>query len=139
MSNWPNYGNATANDVRVVLQVNDAPPLYQVATSIPPGTTSELIFPYLFTGTRDQNLSASEDEPAALNFENYRVTAAIDRESFSREELSADQLIDDSSAVFAARVLNGIPILLVDGGSIGPFRSEARRTTCKAWMCWERG
>lgn len=110
-----NYGNATANDVRVVLQVNDAPPLYQVATSIPPGTTSELIFPYLFTGTRDQNLSASEDEPAALNFENYRVTAAIDRESFSREELSADQLIDDSSAVFAARVLNGIPILLVDG------------------------
>ena len=110
-----NYGNATANDVRVVLQVNDAPPLYQVAPSIPPGQTSELIFPYLFTGTRDQNLSDSEEELASLNFENYRVTAAIDRESFSRDELSADQLIDDSTAVFAARVLNGIPILLVDG------------------------
>ncbi|MCH2183614.1 MAG: BatA domain-containing protein [Mariniblastus sp.] len=110
-----NFGNTTANDVRVVLQVDDAPPLYQVAPSLAPGQTGELIFPYLFSGTGDTGLTNSEEEAAPLKFENYRVTASIDRQSFSREELSADQLIEDSQAVFAARVLNGIPILLVDG------------------------
>ena len=110
-----NFGNVTASDVRVVLQVDDAPPLYQVAPSLAPGQTVELIFPYLFSGTGEKSLAVGQEDAAPLKFENYRVKAAIDRQSFSREELLADQLIEDSQAIFAARVLNGIPILLVDG------------------------
>ena len=110
-----NFGNVTANDVRVVLQVDDAPPLYQVGPSLAPGQTTELIFPYLFSGTDEKSLALGQEGAAPLKFENYRVKAAIDRQAFSREELLADQLIEDSQAVFAARVLNGIPILLVDG------------------------
>lgn len=110
-----NFGNVTASDVRVVLQVDDAPPLYQVAPSLAPGQTVELIFPYLFSGAGEKSLTVGQEDAAPLKFENYRVKAAIDRQSFSREELLADQLIEDSQAIFAARVLNGIPILLVDG------------------------
>ncbi len=110
-----NFGSTTASQVRVVLQVDDAPPLYQVAPSIAPGQTAELIFPYLFTATDDVDLGGVDEEPSSLNFNNHRVTATIDRQSFSREQLVADQLIEDSTAFLAARVLSGIPVLLVDG------------------------
>ena len=110
-----NYGSSTANDLRIVLQVDDATPQYQLAPSIPPGQTVELIFPYLFTSRSGDRSAEERDEAFGPNFRNYRVSASIDRQAFSREELAADQLIEDSSATFAARVLEGIPILLVDG------------------------
>ena len=115
-----NYGSSTANDIRVVLQVDDATPQYQVAPSIPPGQTAELIFPYLFTSRAGEDseggrIAGKGDASLGPSFRNYRVSASIDRQAFSREELAADQLMEDSSAAFAARVLEGIPILLVDG------------------------
>ena len=107
-----NFGNSTATDIRVVMQVDDAQPQYQVVASLAAGRTNEVIFPFLFAGGQVENPGSSESRP---QFRNYKISAEIDRQSFSDEKLQQDQLIDDSTANCAARILDGIPVLLIDG------------------------
>ena len=58
-------------------------------------------------------------------FVNYKVRAQIDRQSLGDEGLLADQLLEDSTALYAARVKDGISVLLVDGDpSASSERSE---------------
>ncbi len=118
-----NYGNQTASDIRVLLQVNDETPQYETIPSIAPGQTEQIAFRYMFN--RPPETPSFDEESELPRFENYRVRAEIDRQALGETGLSADQLIEDSSAVFAARVLNGVSVLLVDGDPLATSqRSE---------------
>lgn len=107
-----NFGKSTASEVRVVMQVDDAQPQYQVIASLPAGQAQEVVFPVLFAGGEYDNPGSTTEQP---KFRNYKISAEIDRQSFTAEQLEADQLIEDSSANCAARILEGVPVLLVDG------------------------
>ncbi len=110
-----NFGTTTASDVRVIMQIDDSPPQYQIIASLPANETQEVVFPFLFESQQVRAAGTTTDPQSTPKFRNYRVTAEIDRQSFSTEELKLDQLIEDSSAAYAARILDGIPVLLIDG------------------------
>ena len=111
-----NFGRETVNDVRILMQVDDQPPDYETVASITPGETEQVTLRYIFNRSIDPSASMSSDSDANLpQFRNFRITAEIDRQGMAEDELKNDQLRDDSKAFFAARVLNGIKVLLVDG------------------------
>ncbi len=121
-----NFGSQTVDQVRVLLQVDDGQPDYDVIASIAPGQTEELAFRYVFPAQSDEAgdlLDPGDD--VKPRFANYRVRAEIDRQSLGEEGLSADQLLEDSVGLYASRVIDGISILLVDGDpSAASERSE---------------
>jgi len=108
-----NFGNQTVSDVKVLLQVNDSQPEYQTVASLAPGKTKQLFFSTWFGKKQVDELSLTDDTQK-LTSQGFRVRAEIDRQSLGNE-LDQDQLIEDSSRFYAARVADGIPILLVDG------------------------
>lgn len=120
-----NYGAQTASEIRVSFQINDETPQYEVIPSIAPGQTEQVAFRYMFNQPEQRPLDFS-DESKRPQFANYRVKAEIDRQALGPDGLANDQLIDDSSAVYASRVLNGVPVLLVDGD---PFSVSERSET----------
>lgn len=125
-----NFGDVSVNGMRVLFHVNDAAPQYQVVPNLQPGQTREVVFPYLFTSDPSVSALSSEDS-GAPKFRNFKVTAEIDRQSMTQTELQADQLLADSSAVCAARIFDGIPVLLVDGDpSAAAERSETYYLNC---------
>ena len=108
-----NLGAATVSDVRVLLQINDETPQYEMVKSIAPGQKETVAFRYMFNLAGPVDLEVDDtNEP---HFSNYRVRAEIDRQAMDQKGLNADQLIEDSEAFFASRVLNGVSVLLVDG------------------------
>lgn len=121
-----NFGAQTVSDVRVSLQINEGQPDYEMIPSIAPDQIEEVAFRYVFPGqNEEEGLLAEEEEVTAL-FENYRVTAEINRQSLGESGLASDQLLPDSQAVFASRVIDGISVLLVDGD---PSASRERSET----------
>ena len=112
-----NFGTQTVNQVRVLLQVDEGQPEYEVIPSIAPGQTQELAFRYVFPAMNDTGVGAEllGDPDAKTRFSNYRVKAEIDRQSLGEQGLVSDQLLEDSSAFYASRVNEGISVLLVDG------------------------
>lgn len=120
-----NYGSQTAEQVRVLLQVDEGQPDYETIASIAPGQTEQLAFRYVFPpqqATTDLLNPESEVKP---RFANYRVKAEIDRGSLGEAGLAGDQLLDDSIGLYASRVIDGISVLLVDGDpSASSERSE---------------
>ena len=121
-----NYGTQTVNQVRVLLQVDDGQPDYEVISSIAPGQTEELAFRYVFPSQEAANNSLLNVSDAVQpRFVNYRVRAEIDRQSLGEDSLVLDQLLDDSVGLFASRVVDGVSVLLVDGDpSASSERSE---------------
>lgn len=120
-----NFGRQTANDVRILFQVDDAAPKYETIASITPGAKQVVQFRHLFSTGDPDPLSMTDDEAGISKVNNFRVKAEIDRQSLGEKELQGDQLIDDSVRMFASRVLDGIPVLLVDGdASLSAERSE---------------
>ena len=120
-----NFGSQTVNQVRVLLQVDDGQPDYEVIASIAPNQTAELSFRYVFPTQTDPAGDLLGDESNKPRFANYKVRAEIDRQSLGDEGLLADQLLEDSTALYASRVKDGISVLLVDGDpSAASERSE---------------
>ena len=79
-----------------------------------------LEFRYVFPVSVASDLEDSLNElnqtgKAALT--NYRVLAQVDRQSLGQDGLKADQLVADSESLYAARVSDGVAVLLVDGAS----------------------
>jgi hypothetical protein len=109
-----NFGRAAIGESRVILRIDDSAPQHQTIPSLAAGQTREVVFPYMFP-RQEQDLRLDSNQPHQLRFRNYRVVAELDRQSLSIEELRQDQLLEDSTAYFAARIQDGIPILLVDG------------------------
>lgn len=110
-----NFGDTTINGLRVVFQVEEAPPQYQVVPSLLPGQSQQVVFPYIFLRETTSSFLELDREPDQSSFVNYRTVAEIDRPSMPASDLAADQLLADSTACCAARILDGIPVLLVDG------------------------
>ena len=120
-----NFGSQTAKQVRVLFQIDDTPPKYKTIESIAPGARKSIEFIHVFAASGEGELSMTDDEAGIARVDNYRVRAEIDRQSLGDQELQNDQLVDDSQRSFASRVLDGIPILLVDGDpSLTKERSE---------------
>ncbi len=117
-----NFGDSSINGLRIVFTVNDAAPQYQVVSNLLPNQSQEVVFPYLLKTEADSFSSNDESLPA---FENLKIVAEIDRPSMTENQLKMDQLLADSSAYCAARIYDGIPVLLVDGDpSVVSERSE---------------
>lgn len=108
-----NNGSADVSQVRVMFQVNDSQPDYEVIANLPPGQAQAIEFRYVFPRSELRDTGAPEEK--GLQYKNYRVRAEIDRQSLGENNLRADQLTEDSESLYAARVLDGIPVLLVDG------------------------
>lgn len=121
-----NFGSQTVNEVRIIFQVGDEPPKYKTIPSIKPQAKEIASFLHMFSASEQSNPLSMTDEDAKLSLlKNYRIVAEIDRQSLGEKELLADQLIEDSQRTLASRVMNGIPILLVDGDpSLSKERSD---------------
>ena len=115
-----NNGSQNVEQVRVMFQVNEGQPEYETIGNLSPGRSAVLEFRYVFpvsaaTALEDSLGELNKDGKAPLT--NYRVLAQIDRQSLGEDGLLADQLVSDSESIYAARVSDGISVLLVDGAS----------------------
>ena len=108
-----NFGTKTVNEVSVLFQVNESQAEYESIGVLGPGKTETLIFNYFFNRPAPGDL-LTEDSEKKSRIRNFRIRAEIDRQSLG-EDLKQDQLTEDSSRFYAARILEGIPVLLVDG------------------------
>ena len=115
-----NNGSQNVEQVRVMFQVNEGQPEYETIANLAPGRSEVLEFRYVFPVSVASDLEDSLNElnqtgKAALT--NYRVLAQVDRQSLGQDGLKADQLVADSESLYAARVSDGVAVLLVDGAS----------------------
>ncbi len=120
-----NYGSQTVDDVRVLLQIDDGQPKFETLAAIAPGQTQEVSFLHVFPNSNQDPGLLAEVPESKSRFSNYRIRAEIDRQSLGESSLTNDQLLEDGSSLFAARVIDGISLLLVDGDpSAASERSE---------------
>ena len=105
-----NQGSIAARDVNVRFNVGDLPPELETIDELGPGEEKTLTFRFMFNFDRGDLEGADIDERLKRNNRNYLVHAEIVQDGQIVDELQADSLAD-----YAARVLNGTPILLVDG------------------------
>ncbi len=116
-----NFGERTAENVGIRFRVDELQPVTDQIAAVAPGQTETLVFPYLFQIDRDEFDSLDFQEQLVNNLVNYRVTAEIVQDGKTR-----DHLKHDSIGYFAARTLQALPILIVDGDpSVVPERSES--------------
>ena len=108
-----NFGKKTVNEISVLFQVNDAQAEYESIGVLGPGKTETLVFNYFFNRPALNDL-LSQNSRKKSRIRNFQIRAEIDRQSLG-EDINQDQLIEDSSRFYAARILEGIPVLLVDG------------------------
>lgn len=113
-----NYGRTEVRDVVVKFKAGDALPLEAPIDRIAPGQTASVPFSFTFAGPDE----ADEDEDASrLPLDPVRITV----EAVSARPADEDRLSADSTAFFPARVVRGIPTLIVDGDpSATEWRSE---------------
>jgi hypothetical protein len=112
-----NLGTETASNVRVLLQLNETAPIYETIPSLAPGQTEVVTFRKLFARPERDNLRIDglDSLGGVTPRTDYRVRVEIDRQSLTTAQLQNDQLAEDDQRLFAARVLDNIPMLLVDG------------------------
>ena len=116
-----NYSNRSAENVQVRFREGDNQPQTEVIPRIEANSSETISFRHLFKYERDffEEFDARDELDASRL--NYRMHAEI-----VRDGVNIDVLAADSSRVYAARVLRGIPILVVDGDpSPIPERSES--------------
>jgi len=107
-----NVGREVARDVTVKFTAGDSIPLTDRIESIPPGTTESVPFTFMFALPEEET-----DKP----LEPVRIVVEA-----TAENANADYLQADNVRYYAARVIPGIPTLLVDGDpSARRYRSES--------------
>ena len=120
-----NRGEQTVDNVRVRFQIGkDGVENENVIERIPAGDEATVSFHFL--NTLDE--PGVDDEPntegpikATTDMQSIRVTAKV-----LTDDTESDRLLADSEAFFAARVIRGNPVLIVDGDpSLNPMRSES--------------
>jgi hypothetical protein len=110
-----NHGRQTVENVRLMFQVDQSQPRFETLASIAPGQTQQATFLHLFPAesATQANLLDQDRQTSRPNY--HRIRAEVDRQSLGEIGLVQDQLQEDSSALFAAKVNPGIAVLLVDG------------------------
>lgn len=112
-----NYSSTEARDVTVRLKAGEALPLEKSLEVIPANSSETIPFSFTFA-TSDARTPSGEPAP----LEAVRVTVEIESQRPGEE----DRLVADSKAIYPARIVHGIPTLIVDGDpSSNPQRSES--------------
>lgn len=131
-----NLGAQQVNDVPVTLEIDGKTTLRDTIASIGPGRSEIVGFRHLFAAENDDaavfnvpggadGAPAAEGSRGPSGIRNHRVVAGIDRTQLPAAALQANQLTEDDSRCAAVRLLDGVPVLLVDGDpSTVPERSE---------------
>ncbi|ADB17367.1 conserved hypothetical protein [Pirellula staleyi DSM 6068] len=102
-------------DVRVKFTAGDALPLENTIEKIPAGQSAAATFSFTFSSDESATGAEADLEPREVKIE---LAPEMDAES--------DSLAGDSVAYFPARVVRGIPALIVDGDPSASFgRSES--------------
>jgi hypothetical protein len=113
-----NYGRTEVRDLVVKFKAGEALPLDGSIERIAPGQTASVPFTFAFSSPDN---SDKDDEARKLPLDPVRVSVEV----VSNRPADEDRLLADSTAYFPARVIRGIPTLLVDGDpSATPWRSE---------------
>lgn len=107
-----NPSSKAVEDVEVRLVVGDATPLLREIESIPAKGTATATFSYTFVAPIKE-----EDEGGMKSLPPVRIKA----EARSTRPEVADRLALDSQSSFPARMMGGIPALLVDGDPSATF------------------
>ncbi len=116
-----NYSNRTAENVQVRFREGESPPMIETIDSLAPNSTETVQFRFLFKLERDYFDDFDLRDQLDTNRLNYQLIAEI-----VADGANLDVLPTDSSRFYAARVLQGIPVLVVDGDpSPLPERSES--------------
>ncbi len=109
-----NFGDQTVGELQVLLQVGESQPQYKTVSSLAPQEKKDLVYTWVFNAAQKER-GLLDFEQEKTNIRDYRITAQIDRQSLSGEGLKSDQLSEDSSRLLSASVIDGIPVMLVDG------------------------
>lgn len=106
-----NHGSSDVHGVKLKFLCGDQLPLEETVDVIPANTEKTVQFSFLFTPSEsDLDQDADLEERLRNNRVSYRIEAQIVDISDG-----IDHLLTDSVSYYAARVLHGIPTLLVDG------------------------
>ena len=112
-----NPSSVEARDVRVKFTAGDALPLQAEIERIPAGQTTSVPFSFTFS---DEAVPGEGESPAVLAPKQVKV------ELQTSEQGADDRLPADSIAYYPARLVRGIPTLVVDGDPSAAFgRSES--------------
>jgi hypothetical protein len=107
-----NYGSVEAKGVRVKFIAGEALPLINEIERIGPGEAASTSFSFAFTGDDDLDASAA---PGQLSPRKVRIEVS------SAGQGEDDRLQADSVSYFPARLVKGIPTLIVDGDPSSAF------------------
>jgi len=111
-----NYGTSAASDLRVKFSAGDALPLESTIERLGPGETSSVRFNFTFAGDEEA------DDPAKKSL----VPRQVKVELATGQQGADDRLPADSVAFFPARLVRGIPTLIIDGDPSADFgRAES--------------
>ena len=103
-----NYGSTEARDLVVKFKAGEALALERPIERIAPGETATVPFSFTFSGAE---VAPGEDPDARRPLDPVRIAVEV----VSTKPADEDRLLADSTAYFPARVVRGIPTLIVDG------------------------
>lgn len=105
-----NHGTTAASDIRVKLSAGDSLPVEQTIDRLGPGQTTAVRFNFTFSG-----------EEEAENAERPLPPRQVKVELTTAQQGTDDRLPADSVAYFPARLVRGIPALIIDGDPSADF------------------
>ncbi|MCA9104636.1 MAG: BatA domain-containing protein [Planctomycetales bacterium] len=126
-----NHGGSEAKNVRVQLYVGEGLPLEDTIDVLPAFETREIGFPVTFPvrdlGDED-DWEALDEQGNRLDLINADIEQSVSvRATVTPEDPTLDVIEQDSTGYYAARVVRGVPVLIVDGdpdSSNDQYRSE---------------
>ena len=112
-----NFGSQEARDVRVKFIAGDSLPVTEEIDRIAPGETLSRSFTFAFAAEQETG-----DSPAGNSF----APRPVKVELATAQQGEDDRLQADSTAYYPARIVRGIPVLVVDGDPSAAFgKSES--------------
>jgi hypothetical protein len=106
-----NHGTSDARDLRVKFSAGDALPVETVIDRLAPGEATSVRFNFTFSG----------DEEATGDARNTLPPRQVKVELLTARQGEDDRLPADSVAYFPARLVKGIPALIIDGDPSADF------------------
>ena len=105
-----NNGTTAASDIRVKLSAGDSLPVETTIDQLAPGQTTSVRFNFTFSGDEE---AESAERPLPPRQVKVELTTA--------QQGADDRLPADSVAYFPARLVRGIPTLIIDGDPSADF------------------
>ena len=114
-----NQSSSEARDLRLKFSAGDALPIESVVERLGPGEATSVGFNFMFSGEEDP---ADRAEGAERSLPPRRVKVEV----LTPQQGVDDRLLGDSVAYFPARLVRGVPALIIDGDPSAEFgRAES--------------